>query len=371
MSAEILYSGKLLEKTDEQIKEILRNSFIAAEKTYLNSIDSFVAQKATLQYAIPDISQYEISQKYQEILNGLNAINKELSVGISVVVALMINRKIYIANIGSCRALLCKTDAANILRVIQVTIDHNIFINEEESLRLCQLGLDNNSLRSNLINTRCIGNYLGKSGYKDCEILSESISEPILSDPEIVGSITLDDSCRFLIFLSAGLCQTLIDLYSPDLNIANKELIQIVIEGFKTQSTLMGVAQSTVNRISQLHHDFYMKQVQDGCKSAYNHRDHMSLLLRNFNYPMPNAINKRERFTSESTVTATPTNLSSNGFNTENSVYSNTSTSTSSGRVCVSNSDQKIKPYVDFSEYYKNVEKARFNNELPKHIKFD
>lgn len=364
MTADILYSEQLTEKSDEEIKDLLRQSFIAVEKAYLNTIDNLIAQKETLQNEIPsNLSQYEISQQYQEILNQLNLLNIELSIGSSVVLALMVNKKIYIANIGSCRALLCKTDSNNVLRVIQVTVDFNLY-NEEEILRFNQLGLDANALRSAIPNTRSLGNYFYKN-----EIFSNSKTEPITSDPEIVGSITLDDSCRFFLLLSAGLCQTLTDLYSPDLNIANKEIVQIILEQFATQSTLMGVAQSSISRISQLHHDSYMKQMQEkNLKSApFHERQQISLLIRNFNYPMPNALNKRERHGHESISTVTATNLSySTG--TESNFNSNTNTSSFSGRFP---DDCKIKPYVDFTDYYKNVEMARQKNELPKNILFD
>lgn len=40
---------------------------------------------------------------------------------------------------------------------------------------------------------------------------------------------------------------------------ANKEIAQIVVEQFGSQSTLAGVAQGVVDRIVRIHHDHYMK----------------------------------------------------------------------------------------------------------------
>lgn len=122
MAADVLLGGQLNEKSDEEIRELMRQSFGAAEKGYLNLIDHLLATKATMQYEIPEgLSQYEISQKYQYTLNRLHAINHELTVGASVVLALIANKKLFIGNLGVCRALLCKTDAQNVLRVIQVS----------------------------------------------------------------------------------------------------------------------------------------------------------------------------------------------------------------------------------------------------------
>ena len=71
----------------------------------------------------------------------LNALNCELSAGTSVVVALVYSELLYVANVGDSRALLCCTDSNGVLRVVQLSVDHDLR-NEDELLRLSQLGLD-------------------------------------------------------------------------------------------------------------------------------------------------------------------------------------------------------------------------------------
>lgn len=117
MSAEIVL-GQLYEKSsDEEIKEVLRQASIAVEKAYQDSIDGNLTRKFMLQNEIPEgLSQYEVSQEYQGVLDELNAINDVLSVGCSVVLALIFNAKLYVMNIGNCKALLCKNDSHNVLR---------------------------------------------------------------------------------------------------------------------------------------------------------------------------------------------------------------------------------------------------------------
>lgn len=78
--------------------------------------------------------------------------------------------------------------------------------------------------------TRAIGSYFYKAGYKDCDLLSSAISEPVIAQPEIVGPIPLDDSCRFLLLMSSGLCKTLNDVFSNDRNLVNKEIVQMAVE---------------------------------------------------------------------------------------------------------------------------------------------
>lgn len=207
-----------------------------------------------------------------------------------------------------------------------------------------------------------MGNYLGKGGYKENEVLSQSFGEPLNSSPEIIGPVTLDDQCRFLLILSGGLCKVLTQLFSDDLTIVNKELVSIVVQQFNRQSTLVGVAQSVINQISQLHHDSYMKTKMSGADYPFNSRDDMTLLIRNFSFQMPNSIENSRQSTMTSTVSG------SYAANT-NTSYSSTNTSVNYNSSF--NTDRKTKPYVSFKEYYENVEIARKSGKLPKNIDFD
>lgn len=77
-------------------------------------------------------------------------------------------------------------------------------------------------------NTRCLGNYLVKGGYREFEELAASVAEPIIAEPEIHGSIELDDSCRFLLLMSRGLYKSLEEATGTDQ--VNKELALIAVE---------------------------------------------------------------------------------------------------------------------------------------------
>lgn len=361
MTADILLGGQLNQanKSDEEIKELLRQTFIAAEKGYINTIDTLIATKQQLQFQILDLSQYEIQQKYEAILNRLNTINRELSIGSSVLISLITNKKLFIANLGICRALLVKNDQRNdVLRVIQVTVDHNLF-NEDEAVRLYNLGLDVSSIQS-LATTRCIGNYMGKGGYKDSELLSQATGEPISSNPEIIGPIVLDDSVRFLLLLSGGLCKVLSQLFSNDLTIVNKELVSICVQQFNRQYTVSGVAQSVVNHLAQLHHDLYMKSRVSGTDCNFDAREDMTMIIRNFSFPMPNSIDSSKQSIGSSTLSGS-----------QNTITSYSSTNTSVNNYGSSFADRKTKPYVSFKEYFENVERARREGRLPTNIEFD
>lgn len=320
-------------------------------------------KRATLPDQIPEgLSEYEVSQQYKHVLDELSKIDDELTVGTSVVIALIHNSKLYIGNIGTCRALLCKNDENNVLRVTQLSVDHDLS-NPDEEQRLKALGLDVKALKQSngLYATRCIGNYMGKAGYKDSTYLSGASSEPVLSVPEIVGPIKMDESCRFLILMSKGLCKTLVDIFEMESSLVNKEVVKIAVEYFRSQTTLMGVAQSVVNNISLQHYDTFMEEKG----GRFNSRDDMTLLIRNFNYPIPNG----KRPSQSRSASDTNSTVISETYTTTNS----TTTSEYNGLYVTQDETRqhKVMPYVDFSEYYKLVEEAKAKGTLPKGIDFD
>jgi TAK1-binding protein 1 len=113
-----------------------------------------------------------------------------------------------------------------------------------------------------------------------------------------------------------------------------------------------------------------MQQVQDECGAGTFHsRDDMTVILRNFNFPMPNAIKKRKSQSSSSTELTGNTFPNVSYCNNNNN---NSSSTTSSGRQ-ESEIDlhRKIKSYVDFTDYFNNVKEARRNGTLPIGIDFD
>lgn len=61
-------------------------------------------------------------------------------------IALIHQGKLYVANVGDSRALLCRTDSDGVLRVVQLSVDHDLH-NEDELLRLYKLGLNIDKIR--------------------------------------------------------------------------------------------------------------------------------------------------------------------------------------------------------------------------------
>ncbi|XP_063237852.1 TGF-beta-activated kinase 1 and MAP3K7-binding protein 1-like [Bacillus rossius redtenbacheri] len=277
----------------------------------------------------------------------LNALSRELSSGTTAVVALIHDGRLFVANVGDSRALLCRTDPNGVLTVAQLSADHDLR-NEDELLRLAQLGLHIDTLRrggrlGNQENTRCLGNYLVKGGYKEVGELRAATSEPVIAEPEIHGGIQLDDSCRFLLLMSGGLHKSLQEATGRPTAQLNKEIAHMTVEQFREQATLTGVAQAVVDKVARMHHDTYVS----GRLGTAGKRGDITLLVRNFNFPVASQ-SHLEHFTATDT----------------------SDTSTDSSSLIHSIEQSKVDPYVDFSEYYRSVERMRLEGTLPPGIDF-
>uniref|UniRef100_A0A182T032 PPM-type phosphatase domain-containing protein n=1 Tax=Anopheles maculatus TaxID=74869 RepID=A0A182T032_9DIPT len=376
LAAELLLGPLNSCNTDEAVKELIRQSLMSVEKSYYDSINPYVATKTAIQlhYSSNGMNQLEISQQHKHVLEKLDAIDKTLSVGSSAVLGLIHRSRLYLCNIGNCRALLCKTDEHDTLTVTQLSVDHNL-LNAEEAARFFRLGLMAQNFENvPMYSTRCIGNYQGKAGYKDYDLLSSASAEPVIFEPEIVGGIQISPACRFLVLMSSGLCRALADIFPEDVSTGNRELVRMISEEFQNQSTLGGVAQSVVHRIVQAHHDTYAQLFNEQKPQPFKSLDDVTLLIRNFNYSLPKAFRKNGNHSLNHTTSfnstssdATPTDGNNSTIHTNISVTS--SNISQPGNLYDSN--LRIRPHVDFSDFYKRVEEARNRGTLPPNIEFD
>lgn len=139
LSAELLLGQLNTEHTDADVRRVLLQAFDVVERSFLESIDDALAEKASLQSQLPEgVPQHQLLPQYQKILERLKALEKEISGGAMAVVAVLLNNKLYVANVGTNRALLCRSTVDG-LQVTQLNVDHTAE-NEDELFRLSQLG---------------------------------------------------------------------------------------------------------------------------------------------------------------------------------------------------------------------------------------
>lgn len=278
LTAELLLGQLNSSHTDSDVRRILTQAFDVVEKSYFESIDDALAEKAHLSNYLP----HDGSQKVQERLKELE---QEVSGGATAVVALILNNKLYISNIGTNRALLCRSSSDGQNQVLQIGRPHSTD-NEDELQRLAALGVDSTLVReagqiAGQSSTRRLGDYRVKINYSDITLLSSAKAKPVIAEPEIHGSQSLDRVTGFLLLMSEGLIGALECAHGPEQ--ANQEVVAMVAAELAQQTSLEASAQLVVERIKRLHHDSYVSGRQRAVFCS-QHED-MTLLIRTINYP--------------------------------------------------------------------------------------
>lgn len=174
--------------------------------------------------------------------------------------------------------------------------------------------------------------------------------------------------------MSRGLYKSLEEATGTDQ--VNKELALMAVEQFRIQATLTGVAQAVVDKVVRIHHDMNMSNSQNSSKSGK--REDITLLVRNFNFPLPNALKSPsgQSVHFNPIVQTAVASVQEGDFCTSNvsdfnpSTNDTTSTSETSSVNTRPDRNAKIQPYVDFSEFFENVERRRKDGTLPKDIDF-
>ncbi|XP_026552278.1 TGF-beta-activated kinase 1 and MAP3K7-binding protein 1 [Pseudonaja textilis] len=286
LSAELLLGQLNAEQDEAEVRRILLQAFDVVERSFLESIDDALAEKASLQSQLPEgVLHHQLPPQYQKILERLKCVEKEISGGAMAIVAVILNNKLYIANVGTNRALLCKSTMDG-LQVTQLNMDHTTE-NEDELFRFSQLGLDAAKIKQvgtigGQESTRRIGDYKVKYGYSDIEFLSAAKSKPIIAEPEIHGGHPLDGVTGFLVLMSEGLYKALDAAHGPGQ--ANQEIAAMIATEFAKQTSLDSVAQAVVDRVKRIHCDTYASGGERS-KFCSRHED-MTVLVRNFGYPL-------------------------------------------------------------------------------------
>ena len=113
--------------TDEAVRETLRQSFINLDREYFNNIGETLAMRMARRLENPNDPH-------------LLQLDLETLVGASATVSVLLdNKKLFVANAGDVRTVVCKTKSNGDVKALPLFIDHTVN-NEDEVLRLSQLG---------------------------------------------------------------------------------------------------------------------------------------------------------------------------------------------------------------------------------------
>ncbi len=158
MPAELLLGQLSQNSADETVREALRQAFLIVDREYFESTMESITRRIVLRQ---DPSVVDDDPRLQEL-------EAQATIGASATVAVVLNKKLFVAGCGDTRAVLCLKAPNGELKVVKLSVNH-VLGNEDEDLRLNQLGLRQSDLESSLSNpgyTRCLGFHKGKGGYK-------------------------------------------------------------------------------------------------------------------------------------------------------------------------------------------------------------
>ena len=121
------------------------------------------------------MKSYQAQQNFPAQVARLQELESYISGGCTAVVVVLTYDRLYVANVGDSRAILAYEERDGSLQVKQLSEDHGVE-NEQELERLTALSLDREQLKKSgrlgtQENTRSIGDYSIKGGYKDVDVL--------------------------------------------------------------------------------------------------------------------------------------------------------------------------------------------------------
>uniref|UniRef100_A0AC34RPN5 PPM-type phosphatase domain-containing protein n=1 Tax=Panagrolaimus sp. JU765 TaxID=591449 RepID=A0AC34RPN5_9BILA len=314
----ILYNNKLAKSDmddpvmqfDPIVKNVMNKAFLDIDADYFSSqIDSVLAARMQIKLAADEEMTADNFEKLSEA-------DEKISGGAVAVIALIIYRSLYVANCGNSVAILVKQSTdPNDLNAFQVSELHeNHEIKEIE--RLHRLGLDPMRIFGP---SRCFGDYFRKGGYKENPALQHAQNEPVCVDPAIFGGIEIDNSYCFLLLLSPGLVQAVLNIETE--RKVSEYVTQLLINHMNDAKSIKGAVQNVLQSISN---DLKMKMEMKNCQPPKSSLSMMMIPLSDHILDLINPIDGTDR--------AVKTQSTSTGF---------------------------IESYVDFSEYFADTPQAQ------------
>ena len=213
--------------TDDAIRDVLRQSFTSIDRDYFNFIDEILAKRMAKRLDNP--TDPNLVQLDHEAMSGASA----------TVAVVLNNKKLFVANTGDVRAVICSVKPDGDVKALPLSVDH-LVTNEDEQLRLTQLGLKVSQVMKITERTRCLGLHQAKGGYKEVDYLKEAMDEPVLAIPEIHGPFNIESNHLFMLIYTRSLAACLEQIEGSFIGDVNTELCRIAKQQFCENTTVSG-----------------------------------------------------------------------------------------------------------------------------------
>jgi len=371
LPAELSFNQITPDSSPEDVVAALTAAFSAVEEALLASVDPSVAERTQLLDKLP--SGPEATLAFPETTARLEEVTAQLRGGCAAVVALLHREQLFVANVGDCRALLCRRDRCGVLKVKQLSEDHTTQA-PPELARLAACGLPAAAVTGRRLGatrcTRCLGDYFLKGGRREHPLLGGASGEPVTATPRVTR-LPVDQSCCFLLLLSAGLYTAYEEATGS--SAVNRGIAALCVEQFAACATLTAVAQAVVDAVVRMHHDLVLSG-----RATITAREDITLLIRNFSCKLKGGETSVAHASAEASPAAPPQPappltppqpLSAPPLphlaphHLEESDYSSSTSSSSIMRPSINplNLDEQgyIQPYVSFAPYYQALERLK------------
>ena len=231
--------------------------------------------------------------EYLDNLREIKNIDRQLESGSFAMVSLIIDNRLFVANVGTSHCFICVFDKnTNEKKVISLAlIEHNI-TNFEEMIRISKLMPSealppntpmNHDLKPNQIHyTRCLGDFKLKLYYHEYPQFRDCTGPPIINHPNHLDQeIIIDDSFLFMAMYSDGLSKV---LKMTDVKIEDhcSTIAKMLIGKIISEQTLKSAAQSVLDEIKRAY--------DDKLTNVESEREDLTLIVRVFDTNIKNRL---------------------------------------------------------------------------------
>jgi TAK1-binding protein 1 len=281
-----------LSRAHNYMGSLLISLFLETENAFFQRIQKHIVRKRDIQQLLPlDMPSYQAYQLYPELVSELQDIEPLLAGGTTVVIAVVVDGVLYVANTGDSRAVLVRKTPDGTYSFEQLSTDHTVD-NPDELKRLSDLGLNAEELKKAgrlgmQENTRCIGDYSIKKGYTEVDILRDATSPPGIADPTVTAPIRLDPSIKYLLLMTDGVYKSLEGLHDPPKSDTMSDLLKLIKSAeLVCESNLGGLAAQVLDDIKLHHETTYYESAKSDPRSPLavqcRKRDDMTLTVLYF-----------------------------------------------------------------------------------------
>uniref|UniRef100_A0A914YZU3 PPM-type phosphatase domain-containing protein n=1 Tax=Panagrolaimus superbus TaxID=310955 RepID=A0A914YZU3_9BILA len=225
---------------DKVITSAVKDAFIKTDSDYFNAkIDSVLAERLQQQLVANKEMTYDSFEQLSET-------EHKIAGGAVAILAMIINKRLYIANCGNSVAFLTKIgkdpDELHAFQASELHESHEI----KEIDRLQRAGVDPMNIDGP---SRCFGDYFRKTGFHENPSIKTALAEPVCVEPAVAGGLEVDENYCFLLLLSPSLGQAILKIETD--RKVSEYIIQLFVNHIREEGSLKGAAQAVLESIHQ------------------------------------------------------------------------------------------------------------------------